>query len=194
MARRRAVRSLALLGLLLTGACRPLAFVGDSITAMSSGAIHGRFDPRYAVTVDGVYGAEIHEMDDVADTVAATHPWAVVVNLGTNDASLDDTDVVADFDALMAKFTAPTCRLAVTISTSGKSAAFDDTARELNAHIRLYAWLGLWRLIDWDDAMIKYFAVGEPYGPMLSDLVHPTTMGQHWLAQLTDEALPGCPA
>ena len=92
-------------------------------------------------------------MDDTADQVAATHPWAVVVNLGTNDASLDDTDIVADFDVLMAKFTAPTCRAAVTITTSGKGPTFVANARLLNDHVRWEAWFGAWRLVDWDDAL-----------------------------------------
>ena len=28
---------------------------------------------------------------------------------------------------------------------------------------------------------------------MVSDLIHPTAMGQRWLAQQIDEALAGCP-
>ena len=117
--------------------------------------------PGTLVTVDGVYGAEIHQMDDTADQVAATHPWAVVVNLGTNDASLDDTDIVADFDVLMAKFTPPTCRAAVTITTSGKSSTFvDQAAPAERAHVRWEAWFGAWRLVDWDDALTKYVAAG----------------------------------
>ena len=63
-----------------------VVFDGDSITDIETPAIHELLDPTYDVKVLAVDGMRIEQrLPDLASAIKG-HPYAVVENLGTNDA------------------------------------------------------------------------------------------------------------
>ncbi len=76
----------------------------------------------------------------------------------------------------------------MTVTTHTPDPEFVKVAVELNEWIRLGEIAGLWRMVDWDETVGAYFDDGEPFGPLTTDLVHPTPLGQEVLAaEISDE-------
>ena len=70
-----------------TGANKPrVVFDGDSITVLATPAIHQLLDPGYDVEVLAVDGIRINQSLSALESALRHHPYAVVENLGTNDA------------------------------------------------------------------------------------------------------------
>ena len=70
-----------------SGANKPsVVFAGDSITVLATPAIHQLLDPGYDVDVLAVIGIRINQSLPALQSALRSHPDAVVVNLGTNDA------------------------------------------------------------------------------------------------------------
>lgn len=69
------------------GASTPsVVFDGDSITVLATPAIHQVLDPSYDVAVLAVIGIRINQALPALESALKLHPYAVVENLGTNDA------------------------------------------------------------------------------------------------------------
>jgi hypothetical protein len=76
-----------------SGASKPsVVFDGDSITVLSTPAIHQLLDPSYNVEVLAVDGIRINQTLPALESALKSHPHAVVENLGTNDALHGDAD------------------------------------------------------------------------------------------------------
>jgi lysophospholipase L1-like esterase len=197
----RKVVTLALVGValcLIGSACTPLhvTIFGDSITSRGEPQYHAVLDPTYTLVVDGVVGGTIATRSADIDVIAAHPPEVFVMNLGTNDAGEGSTTIVADWLAQMAKFSKPTIKVGVTIWSESHwgppmltPASIDQGAAELNKWIRVGAWVGDFRLVDWDRFAHAYLANGEPYGPLFTDHLHPSPLGQTILAQMYRDAL-----
>jgi lysophospholipase L1-like esterase len=67
------------------GRSRTVDVVGDSITFITGWAIGKEF-VHYTVDVDGVPGSVMAGQLPAVERFAATDPWAMVIELGTNDA------------------------------------------------------------------------------------------------------------
>jgi hypothetical protein len=199
---RRVPGSIALLvGAVLcvvAAACTPLRVrvVGDSITKQGAPQYHAVLDPTYTLVVDGTDSGTIASRSADIDAIAAQSPGAFVMNLGTGDAGNGSTTIVADWMAQMAKFSTPTIKVGVTIWSESHwgppfltPAPIDRGAAELNMWIRVGAWAGDFRLVDWDRFAHDYLANGEPYGPLFLDHLHPTPLGHTILAQMYRDAL-----
>lgn len=164
--------------------CQRAGVYGDSITAFGASQIHTAFDPHFDTTVDGVPSATIAQRADAISAYAATNPSVFVMELGANDALNCSVTTPQDWDNQMAKFAAGTVKVGVTVySHSHWSDCMDAKADQLNTNIRLGAFYGLWRIVDWDQTVTNYIAAGSPYGPILKDGLHPTDAGNTRLAQ-----------
>ncbi len=183
---------------IVAAACTPLrvTIIGDSITKQGSPEYHTVLDPSYALIVDGTDSGTIASRSADIDALAADPPHAFVLNLGTGDAGNGSTTIVADWMAQMAKFSSPTIKVGVTIWSESHWGPpmltpfpIDEGAAELNRWIRVGAWAGEYRLVDWDSFAHDYLANGQPYGPLFIDHLHPTPLGQTILAQMYRDAL-----
>jgi len=179
-------------------ACTPLrmTIVGDSITKEGAPQYHAVLDPKYALVVDGVDSGTLASRSADIDALAAKPPDVFVMNLGTGDAGNGSTTIVADWMAQMAKFPASTTKVGITIWSESHwgpplltPAPIDKGAAELDKWIRVGAWAGQFRLVDWDRFAHDYLANGQPYGPLFTDHLHPTALGQTILAQMVRDAL-----
>jgi len=182
----------------VAAACTPrqMTIVGDSISKQGAPQYHAVLDPGYAVVVDGTDSGTLVSRSADIDALAADPPDVFIMNLGTGDAGNGSTTIVADWMAQMDKFPSSTTKVGVTIwseSHWGPPALtpfpIDKGAAELDTWIRVGAWAGEYRLVDWDRFAHDYLANGEPYGPLFSDHLHPTPLGQTILAQLYRDAL-----
>jgi len=187
-----------LLVAVLASACTPLpvTIIGDSITKQGAPQYHAVLDPTYALVVDGTDSGTITSRSADIDVMAASPPHAFVMNLGTGDAGNGSTTIVADWTAQMAKFSSPTIKVGVTIWSESHwgppfltPAPIDAGAAELNKWIRVGAWAGQYRLVDWDKWAHDYMAIGQPFGALFTDFLHPTAFGQRVLANLYRDAL-----
>jgi hypothetical protein len=183
---------------LIGSACTPLrmTIIGDSITKQGAPQYHAVLDPTYALVVDGTDSGTISSRSADIDALAANPPAVFVMNLGTGDAGNGSTTIVADWMAQMAKFPSSTTKVGVTIWSESHwgpplltPAPIDKGAAELDTWIRVGAWAGQFRLVDWDRFAHEYLANGEPYGPLFTDHLHPTPLGHTILAQLYRDAL-----
>jgi|tagenome__1003787_1003787.scaffolds.fasta_scaffold20423589_2 lysophospholipase L1-like esterase len=196
---RRSIVVVAAVVLSLFGsACTPLRMTifGDSITKQGAPQYHAVLDPTYALVVDGVDSGTIVNRSADIDALAAKAPDVFVMNLGSGDAGNGSTTIVADWMAQMAKFPASTVKVGITIWSESHwgpplltPAPIDKGAAELDKWIRVGAWAGQFRLVDWDHFAHDYLANGEPYGPLFTDHLHPTPLGQTILAQMVRDAL-----
>ena len=183
---------------LVGSACTPLrmTIIGDSITKQGAPQYHAVLDPRYAVVVDGTDSGTIASRvgGHRRDRRGPAHVF--VMNLGTGDAGNGSTTIVADWMAQMAKFPSRTTKVGVTIWSESHwgppaltPSPIDKGAAELDKWIRVGAWAGEFRLVDWDRFAHDYLANGEPYGPLFTRPPPPTPLGQTILAQLYRDAL-----
>ena len=188
----------AVLVVALTSACTPLrvTIIGDSITRQGAPEYHATLDPTYTLVVDGTDSGTIISRSADIDAIAANPPHAFIMNLGTGDAGNGSTTIVSDWMAQMSKFSSPTIKVGVTIWSESHwgppyltPAPIDKGASDLNTWIRVGAWAGMFRLVDWDKWAHDYMAMGQPYGPLFSDFLHPTPFGQRVLAMLYRDAL-----
>jgi hypothetical protein len=157
-----------------------VAVIGDSITYISADAIRAAVTDVEQLTVDGRWGFTIAELRPDALLLALTAPDVVVVNLGTNDArnGVPTSTSRSDLDAMLALFPHASKTL-VTINTHFGPPACQARAQAINDHIRA---LDL-PIVDWDAMVADELAAGFPQGPITSDTIHPTALGQRLLAR-----------
>ena len=136
-------------------------------------------------------------MEPYAVEAAAADPEQVIVNLGSNDVLLSwplDRSVEA-YTRLLGYFDDARCVHLVTVNERFRSNVDEGLAFRallLNNQIRLLAASAGARVIDWSKMVADYEAAGSPYGPITSDSVHPTELGQKMLADAYREGLRTC--
>jgi lysophospholipase L1-like esterase len=172
-----------------TGAPRApkVAVIGDSITWMSTDAIHDALDPSYAVEITGVVGAtsrlQVHGTDIPEFREAATtNPDIVIINLGTNDGDAPAEDVLDDLNRARALFPSAACYVPVTLTTHGVG-TFEPSSE---AAVYVNQVLPRAHLADWASAVDAKPSLVGPDG------VHPTGDGSVVLADLYKSAADSC--
>ena len=171
---------------------RPVVIVvGDSITDLTSAALHRRLDDDVVLAAEGVHGALAADMLPTTMRLADMHPDVAVINLGTNDATLGlATDVTeAALRDHLERLESAECRWLVTI-TERPGPPFRAAAHAINARLRAIAAseVGV-GLVDWQAALDADSAAGSPTGPLLSDDIHPTGAGTTLLVDLLAAAI-----
>jgi hypothetical protein len=127
-----------------------IAIIGDDQTAAIQTDLHTALDPSYASRNISLEGKTFAGMQASADTLAATNPQAVIIDVGTNDASTgasSDT-MLAGLDTMIAKF--PTsCVVVVNLNTqtttdpsysTATAGAYNDGLSSRNVYVA-----------DWND-------------------------------------------
>lgn len=174
-----------------------VVIIGDSITEQAEPLLLEQLQPDSVVRVRGRGGYRVDQMEPYAVEAASAEPEQVIVNLGSNDVLTSwplDRSVEA-YTRLLDYFDDARCVHLVTVnegflSSSDSGLAF--RALLLNAQIRSLASANGARVIDWSKMVADYQAAGEPYGPITTDSVHPTELGQTMLADAYREALRTC--
>lgn len=168
-----------------------VAVVGDSITHYSEASIRRSLAP-YDDVIKAVPGAHIGQMLGAIKRLANSDPapqdW--ILNLGTDDASFDDTSWHTHFKQMIADTTYASCVILVTINTHADQIGGTEIAAKENAAIEklhrndpskyLY--------IDWNGLVHN-----EP-GLLRTKGIHPTLKGQRTLAEWYKLALGQCPS
>jgi lysophospholipase L1-like esterase len=171
------------------GSSRTVPVVGDSITFFAGRDISGALNGAYHADVRGEIGKRIDEVLPTLQAAIRRSPFAVVVNLGTNDALQARThpEWRSGFERMIAALSPTRCVLLTTISTrlAGPSAvrevasAINDAiGAAVTAHPNMH-------IVDWNGALHG----PDGAGLLLPDRTHPSAAGQLTLAKLVRGAL-----
>jgi lysophospholipase L1-like esterase len=172
-----------------------VAVVGDSISFQVTDELEAALDDRYRVRIEAVPGITIGGQLETAAEVGGETPRQVIVNLGTNDASLvgaPTQDSVNALSAMLDSFAGVTCVHLTTVYEGLPPATDHDPAAlaaALNADIRRIADEQDYDVIDWNAIVVDNGGAEE----VLVDRVHPTELGESLLVDANADALRRCP-
>jgi lysophospholipase L1-like esterase len=152
---------------------KTVVFVGDSISYISGGAIGYAFRHGYTVEFEAGVGKTMAEMLPAVKMLASAHPWAFVVELGTNDALYDIPGWKAAFANEENALASQRCVVFITVTPKGPVRAGVNAAiaAAVKTHSNFHA-------LDWGAVGYGEPAWVEPDG------IHPTAAGQKELATL----------
>ena len=181
----------------IPGANKPTVVVdGDSITVLATPALHQRLDPSYDVQVLAVIGIRINQSLPALESALRFHPYAVVVNLGTNDALQGGThpDWVSSWDKLIRVLRSTPCVVLTTISPAADALRHRSVATRINADIRALAARDpkKYKVADWSRFLSRHSKSQRIYLRPDPVLIHPTPAGAQELALLDQGALAKC--
>jgi len=177
----------------LVGATTPskptVQVVGDSIVYFSEPQISVALEPRYRAEVDGGIGRRLDEMLPQVEKAVADHPFAVVVDLGTNDVLQARThpDWRTGFDRMVALLAPERCVVITTVSTlvDGSVASLAVAAALNDAILRAAGVHHNFHVVDWNAAV--HAAGGLEL--LTPDRIHPSIEGRLTLADLVRTAV-----
>jgi lysophospholipase L1-like esterase len=169
---------------------------GDSITELSEGALRTELAPTYSSSILAVPGATMAMMTPYLRDQLESAPDAAVVNLGTNDVLTVNRDWARSLATIRAAVASQRCVVFVTVNDR-----VADRLAELFVHrpvaigtqinIVLHAMAATSpnvHLVDWKTAVDADAAPGGA-DVLTVDGIHPSPMGQAWLAQHIHAAL-----
>lgn len=174
-----------------------VVLMGDSITYISAPAFKKELKGSYELVVSGTPKRRADERVEDAAVLDATHPDAVVVNLGTNDV-LQGRPPQSAADALEKigkTFADAECVVLVTVNENmfnAERASLGPDAKALNQEILAMAEKHGWGVVRWDEIVRRYLAEGEKQGHLSVDTVHPRPVGRKLLADAYGKALASC--
>lgn len=171
--------------------------VGDSITFISTGTFTGRLGNDWNVIVSGVSGDRADQRLPDLPGLVAEDPRQVVINLGTNDVlqKKEPAETIVALEKVGAAFGHARCIHLVTISenmTSFTDTGLGSRAAQLNGLIRDLAGRHGWGVVPWAQLVRDYEQGAHPFGPLTTDTVHPTPLGQQILSDAYRKALAAC--
>jgi hypothetical protein len=179
------------------GASKPsVVFDGDSITVLATPAIHQVLDSKYHVAVLAVIGIRIDQGLPALQSALRSHPYAVVENLGTNDALQGGAhpDWVSSWKKLIRITRATPCVVLTTINPAADSLSHRPVATSINADIRALAARDpqKYKVADWSRFLSRHSSNLKTYLRPEPVLIHPTPAGAVALATLDQNALAKC--
>ena len=179
------------------GASTPsVVFDGDSITVLATPAIHQLLDPSYDVAVLAVIGIRINQSLPALESALKFHPYAVVENLGTNDALQGGThpNWVSSWDKLIRITRTTPCVVLTTINPAADALSHRPVATRINADIRALAARDpkKYKVADWSRFLSRHISNQRTYLQDEPILIHPTPAGAVELATLDQNALEKC--
>jgi lysophospholipase L1-like esterase len=161
-----------------------VAVVGDSITLLAGADISTALSHGYRSDVKAQIGKRIDQMLPTLAEELRTHPFAVVVNLGTNDAEQATThpDWRSGFARMVELLGPARCVVLTTIGTLVPGSAPRTVASQINGAIAgAVSSHQNFHVVDWNAAVR-----GANGGSLLgADRVHPSTAGELTLAALS---------
>jgi hypothetical protein len=179
------------------GASKPsVVFDGDSITVLATPAIHHLIDRSYDVEVVAVDGIRINQSLPALQSVLKFHPYAVVENLGTNDALQGGShpDWALSWDKLIRITRTTPCVVLTTINPAADALSHRPIATRINADIRALAARDpkKYKVADWSRFLSRHVSDQRTYLRDEPILIHPTPAGAVKLATLDQNALGEC--
>ncbi len=172
-----------------------VAVVGDSITRLSTYAIHQELDPRYSVSVEGINSMRIGQMEPVAQRFAATHPQQAVIALGTNDGNANNPNAAADMDTMLATFADVPCISVLTLNENTATPNLNAYSKTLNEHIRaLPDTHANVHVVDWANTIASFLGAGGSLQTWFTDGVHLQVAGQDAIAKAMGTGVDACGA
>jgi hypothetical protein len=181
----------------ISGSNKPNVVVdGDSITVLATTALHQSLDPSYDVQVLAVIGIRINQSLPALEAALRSHPYAVVENLGTNDALQGGThpDWVSSWHELIRVLGATPCVVLTTINPAADALRHRSVATRINADIRALAARDpkKFKVADWSRFLSRHSNSQRIYLRTEPVLIHPTPAGAQELAFLDQMALMKC--
>lgn len=171
-------------------------FDGDSITVLATPAIHQLLDPSYDVEVLAVDGIRINQSLPALESALRFHPYAVVENLGTNDALQGGAhnDWVSSWDKLILITRTTPCVVLTTINPAADALSHRPIATRINADIMALAARDpkKYKVADWSGFLSRHVGSQRTYLRAEPILIHPTPAGAVKLATLDRDALAKC--
>jgi len=173
-----------------------VTITGDSITDLAAAALRRELSARYSTSILAVPGATMTMMTPYLRDQLATGPDVAVIDLGTNDAMTDNPHWARDVAAIRATIAPVPCVELVTVNdtVADRMGSF-FTRRSVTVGARINAALHEAaamsphvHLVDWKAAVDGDAAPGGP-NVLTSDGIHPTPLGQAWLAHHIREAV-----
>jgi hypothetical protein len=179
------------------GASKPsVVFDGDSITVLATPAIHQLFDPSYDVQVLAVVGTRINQSLPALESALRFHPYAVVENLGTNDALQGGAhpDWASSWNKLIRITGTTPCVVLTTINPAADALSHRPVATKINADIEALAARNpkKYKVADWSQYLSRHVSNQRTYLRAEPVLIHPTPLGAAELALLDQDALAKC--
>jgi lysophospholipase L1-like esterase len=154
--------------------------VGDSITYLSEASLSADLSSAgYQPTISASPGVKIGQSQAEISALAQNHPWAWIIELGTNDAGAQDSVWPEQFLAEWSLVSSAKCVIYVTVSPRAGPVAnqIDTSMQQLaDAHSNVH-------LLDW--GTIEY----QNPSWVNADGIHPTPAGQAALAALETQEL-----
>jgi len=160
---------------------KTVGIVDDSISFISGGAIGARFGHRYSVTLGAVPGATMAYQLPAVEAAAAGDPWAIILELGTNNAYYNAPGWKTQFDNEEAAVAGQHCVVFLTVPTEWGAVAvgLDTAIRHATKTYRNF------HKLDWGNR-----GYSNPSW-VLPDGVHPTPLGEKKLADAEFNAALG---
>jgi hypothetical protein len=173
---------------------RRVPVVGDSITVFAGHDIATALRPTYRAQIQAVIGQRIDQMLPTVRNDVAQHPYAIVVNLGTNDVLQARTRSGwrTSFNEMVAALAPVPCVELTTISTLVSAPTAEPVvASQINDAIAsAIASHKNFHVVDWNAAVHEVNGTSL----LIPDHVHPSASGDLRLAALTRHALDtDCP-
>jgi hypothetical protein len=183
------VAAIALIVLWARSDQKRVSIVGDSIAFFARADETAALGSAYRVNAQAGIGKRIDEMLPSVRTVARNHPFAVVVNLGTNDAlqATSHPDWRPAFDSMITTLADQHCVLLTTVNTTMRGEpGVTSVAEGINAaEVAAVASRPNFHIIDWNAVLHAPNGLGF----LTSDRVHPNNSGQLRLAALVSNAV-----
>ena len=170
--------------------------IGDSSAALEQSALAPLLPPRDKVTYAIRYFGRMGPIIAVADSRMSADgtPGAVIVNLGTDDASRPRPKGPAiSLQPVVDAVSRVPCVVLTTISLGADERSRSSVALTLNDEIKRKAAADLTRIkvVDWENFLVTLPAASlNTY--LQADRIHPTPAGARWLAHSSVSGIQAC--
>jgi lysophospholipase L1-like esterase len=169
--------------------------VGDSITALSRPQIEHTLGASYDVDVQAIAGKRIVQMLPALRTALKSDPFAVVENLGTNDAiqARAGYDWKKSWNELISTTRNVPCVVLTTIGAGADAYGAGTIGTVINTDIASLVARDpqKYKEVDWY-GFLKSHASSDWRTYLAADLLHPLPPGRQVIASMDEAALAQC--
>jgi lysophospholipase L1-like esterase len=171
-----------------------VGLIGDSITDLSRGPLQQALGSKYHIEIVGKFGARSDQVLQDVKVIAASHPAAAIINIGSNDAlqQVPPEQFATNVQAILDELKDVPCRYLVAINdgitVKATGASRQAQAQALNAQLTSVGDKNGVDVIDWN----RTIAASGGNGAVTFDTVHLSTKGVVLLAQTYKDALDKC--